>query len=118
MDNSILFTNILNLDSTNNQIIKSYSFNFPLSIDSKNISIPEETIIFPNPANNEFFIKTKEIPNRITIFNQEGQNTAIITPIDKISTINSSNLINGQYYIQIIFSNRIEHKKLMIFGNQ
>jgi hypothetical protein len=73
----------------------------------------DETIIYPNPAKNEFFIQTSLKDYSVRIMNAYGQTISVQEGINQ-QKIEVSDLVSGLYTIEIRNQFSTVHKKLLI----
>ncbi len=96
----------------------SYTYNFtvdaPLSFEELHPSL--ETLVYPNPANNQFMVEMKDANKAtITIVNNAGQIIELPKTVENnLVTFNSSALVKGVYYVRIETDKGIEMQKLVI----
>lgn len=55
--------------------------------------------IYPNPVNNQLEIESKEVVQKVTVYNILGQEVLIIKPNSNSTTLQTSELYNGVYTI-------------------
>jgi len=89
--------------------IGAYEYIIPTS--SMLINKENRISVFPNPANDVFYIQTCDTDYQIELKNIQGQ---IIFQKKNVQTINVSNLPSGIYIVNIISKNCIESQKIVI----
>lgn len=70
--------------------------------------------IYPNPASNSLTIQTTTANSDLKIYNQLGQCMKELKIQNNLSTIDISDLPNGQYLIQIVTDKQLSTKKITI----
>jgi hypothetical protein len=78
--------------------------------DTQNIKI--DVMIYPNPVENELYIKTTEKIDRIDIINENGGLVKSISPYNG-SYINTRDMKRGLYIVNIIIDNQIYSYKII-----
>ena len=73
-----------------------------------------ETIIFPNPANNVLNINANSNISRVEVFNMMGQMVGSYTANDVNTQINTANFANGVYTVRIATENGTVTKKFTV----
>ena len=73
-----------------------------------------ETIIFPNPANNVLNINANSNISRVEVFNMMGQMVGSYTANDVNTQINTTNFSNGVYTVRISTENGTTTKKFTV----
>jgi hypothetical protein len=79
------------------------------TIDTENTN---SFILYPNPANNFFYINTNQPIKSVEIFNIEGKQ--VLQTNNKTNFINISDLNPGLYIVLINYQNKTARKKLII----
>jgi hypothetical protein len=79
------------------------------TIDTENTN---SFILYPNPANNFFYINTNQPIKSVEIFNIEGKQ--VLQSNNKTNFINISDLNPGLYIVLINYQNKTARKKLII----
>lgn len=79
-------------------------------LEKEKIDVPIELIIYPNPTTEILYFTTPENPINVRIVALNGtiQNVKINT-----QSVDVSYLPQGTYFIQLIFTNRIESRKFI-----
>ena len=80
------------------------------TIEKEQSNMPIEVTIYPNPTTQALYFTTPETPNSIRILWLNGtfQNVKVNT-----QSVDVSYLPQGTYFIQLIFTNRIESRKFI-----
>jgi|GEM_PF-1487773 len=73
-----------------------------------------EVKIYPNPANNVFFISSPQNNAEISITNLDGKVLKVFNAQDKITTVDASNWKNGVYIVQVKNGSQTLVKKIII----
>lgn len=73
-----------------------------------------ETIIFPNPANNMLNINANSNINRVEVYNMMGQMVGSYTANDVNTQINTTSFANGVYTVKISTENGTTTKKFTV----
>ncbi|MCF8372270.1 MAG: T9SS type A sorting domain-containing protein [Bacteroidales bacterium] len=83
-----------------------------ISIDI--IPTDEGFYIYPNPANDKFYIVSSEILNLVEIYNQTGQLLQIINTNTNQETIDVSGFATGHYFIRVITQEEVFVRKFVV----
>ncbi len=72
-------------------------------------------ILFPNPGNGEFIVKSDKIIDNIAVFNIRGEQLGVM-PINALSKqIDISHLDAGVYFVKASTGNQSSVKRIVIF---
>jgi len=73
-----------------------------------------EMLVFPNPARDMVNVQSNLTIDRLTIYNHIGQSVAEVLVNDISSSVNTSNLESGVYFIRIETANGYSTQKLVV----
>jgi len=82
----------------------------PIAVDELNY-IENEFSLYPNPVNNQLYIKTNQKKYTIEIYNQTGQ---LISTNKNINSIDISLYNNGLYLVKLITNKTFTTKKIIV----
>lgn len=99
LDNSTIWINVLDLDSTIFHSLQSFSLNFPLFIESQKMNSKGYFSIFPNPATNEFTFSASERTESIDILDVFGKKIKSINTPNHPALISIEDLNVGVYFL-------------------
>lgn len=74
-------------------------------------------VIYPNPGNGRFTIKSEQVIDNITIFNIRGEQLGIMPLNTKSEHINISHLDAGIYFIKATIGKQALVKRVMLVKN-
>ncbi|MBK6348274.1 MAG: T9SS type A sorting domain-containing protein [Bacteroidales bacterium] len=74
---------------------------------------PERLPIYPNPANNHFYIRDISGSTSIRVFDLSGKELRVRGP-DSNGMVSVADLDNGVYFIQLIDGSRSGNAKLLV----
>jgi hypothetical protein len=73
-----------------------------------------ETVLFPNPAIDQFIIESSVKMKSVGIYNLSGMNIINENVSGNIAAVNIFGLNKGLYLVKIISENGITYEKLMV----
>lgn len=117
-DLSRIYAVVILMDSNKEvvQVAKSplYNPNIVSSTDQQ-LELVQNVNIYPNPVTSELYIQSysNESIQNIVIKNSVGQKVMEIAPKVAESSINVGHLINGTYFLEVSFENRISVQKFI-----
>lgn len=86
------------------------------SIDTKEEKAKANLVLYPNPANNSFVLRTSvRGPYTLNIINMNGQQVASMTGTSTgLINVNSSELANGYYFVELLGNNSKAVSKFIV----
>jgi hypothetical protein len=86
--------------------------------DPDNTDVPElslnEVVIYPNPANDRFSVRSSEHIDFIKVFDLRGRLILDVVVGDHQSSIDTGALDNGLYIVQVVSGNTVINQKLQV----
>jgi serine protease len=111
---ALLAGNSVNEIVSTGESAEAYYFNEGIPLSAKDI-LSKQPIVYPNPANDEIFIKGLESKEKVfyRLINSSGMemSSGYITSANSIST---KDFLSGFYTLTILEENRIVHQRVLI----
>ena len=96
------------------RLITQYSKSYSCDVEVEQTSTDIEWRVYPNPSTQFINIDADRTPDKIKVYSASGMMIKSISPSDKNSRIDLSDLVNGMYTVTVIFEDKIESRQVIL----